>query len=68
MMMEMGRCPSMGRSTTRSTSAPTAAAPRAATTRAAAKGSPSTVMAVQPKKAPSIISSPVAKLMTPVAL
>ena len=47
--------------------APTGAVPAAATARAATNGSPA-VMVVQARNAPIIISSPVAKLMTPVAL
>ena len=68
MMTEIVAFPMRGRSTTRSTRAPRAAAPIAAAKSAATKGNFAAVIPVKQKKAPSIINSPVAKLMTPVAL
>ena len=68
MMTEMVRWPSRGRSTSRSVAMPRRAEAATAARSATTKGACTALMAVQAKKAPSIMNSPVAKLMTRVAL
>ncbi len=61
-------CPRMGRITTSSSSTPKAAIAAMASNAASQKGSPTSDMPAKAQKAPSIISSPWAKLTVSVAL
>ena len=60
--------PRIGRITSRSTSMPNSAIAAIAHSTASQNGKPSMVISARPKKAPSIIRSPCAKLTVSVAL
>ncbi len=66
--MENAGWPRMGRITSRSSSTPNSAMPAMALRTDSQKGKPSMVMQASPPKAPSIMSSPWAKLTVSVAL
>ncbi len=66
--IENAGCPRMGRITMRSSRTPNKAMPAMAQTTASQNGKPRKVIAARPANAPSIISSPWAKLTVSVAL
>ena len=68
MTMENAGCPSTGRMTRRSAQKPTMAMAAIDASTASQNGKPSMVIKAKPQKAPSIISSPCAKLTVSVAL
>ncbi|MNT74447.1 hypothetical protein D3C72_2132690 [compost metagenome] len=68
MTMENAGWPRMGRITARSSTVPNSPMARMLASTATQKGKPSTVMSARPQKAPSIMSSPWAKLTVSVAL
>jgi hypothetical protein len=68
MTMENAGWPRMGRITARSSTVPKRPIAAMLASTATQNGNPSTVMSASPQKAPSIISSPCAKLTVSVAL
>ena len=66
--MENAGWPRMGRITARSTSTPNRPMATTLASTATQKGKPSTVISARPQNAPSIMSSPCAKLTVSVAL
>jgi hypothetical protein len=66
--MENAGWPRMGRITARSAATPNTAIAAMAASTASQNGRPVTVIRARPRKAPSIISSPCAKLTVSVAL